>query len=75
MEFIYTELDGTKHRVRIHNFTDSDHSIVRVMGGKNLNGFDRNYPDKKWVKVSDLTDVETGKPILFTKEYIKANTI
>ena len=75
MEYIYTERDKTKHVVRIHNFSRKDKTTVRIIGGKNLNNFDPTYPDKKWVKISELTERESGQPAVFTEEFMETHSL
>jgi hypothetical protein len=66
MEYTYIDEHGIAHKVHIHNFDGKGN--VRVIGGINLNPVDKNYPDKKWVKVDELL-----VPAKFTEHFIKKN--
>lgn len=68
--YLYIDENGAKHfPVIIHNFDKLDTDKVRIMGNCRLNPTDRTYPDKKWVKKSDLF-VQAE----FTDEFIKQNS-
>lgn len=56
--------------VRVHNFSKQRPKEVRIIGSINLNPEDKNYPDKKWVLISDLYD-----KVEFTTEFIHHQTI
>jgi len=70
MDLIYKDEMGEMHKVRVHNFSKDDETIVRVMGSVKLNPTDKNYPDKKWVKIKDLFVLE---PVHFSSNFIVAN--
>ena len=55
--------------VRVNNFSRDDKTIVRIIGSHKLNPEDKYYPDKKWVKISDLYD-----NVNFPEDYVKRNT-
>lgn len=66
--FLYTDPITLKlFRVTIINFSRSDNKIVRVQGGVDLNPTNGNYPDKKWVDISDLKEIV---PVTFSEEFI-----
>lgn len=67
---VYKDEMGKLHKVIVHNFSKDDDTIVRVTGGIQLNPTDRNYPDKKWVKIEDLFVLE---PVKFPSDFIVAN--
>lgn len=69
-KFIYIDEHGKVHNVSIHNFSRSEPDKVRITGNLTLNPTDTNYPDKKWVKRSEVL-----APATFTDEYIKNNTL
>lgn len=69
--FLYTDPETFQlFKVTIINFSRSDDKIVRVQGGVDLNPSNGNYPDKKWVNISDLAEI---KPVNFSKEFINQN--
>lgn len=72
MDLLYKDEQGKFHEVRIHNFDRFDKTEVRVMGNISLNPSDKNYPDKKWVKIKDLFSIQ---PVNFSEEFISANTL
>ena len=70
MDLVYKDEVGKLHKVRVHNFSKDDDTIVRVTGGIELNPTDRHYPDKKWVKIKDVFVLE---PVKFSSNFIVAN--
>lgn len=71
-DLIYIDECGLRHNVRIHNFDKNDNSNVRVIGSCKLNPSDKTYPDKKWVKVSQLFELTQAT---FTDRFIKENSL
>lgn len=72
MDLIYKDENGKLYKVRVHNFSRRDDTIIRVMGNVELNPTDRNYPDKKWVKIKDLFVLE---PVKFSSDFILSNQL
>ena len=68
MDYLYIDENRMVHEVRIHHF-GRDINYVRVIGSIKLNPTDAIYPDKKWVKTSDLY-VKAS----FTEEFIKTHS-
>ena len=64
------ETKQTEIDVRIHNFSKNMPGKIRIIGSMNLNPSDKNYPDKKWVNISDIFETVT-----FSEYTIKNYTI
>ena len=78
MEGHYTYIDekGKAHKVHIHNFSKSEPDMVRIMGNIELNPSDTTgYPDKKWVKKSEVLEVEIGTCICNTCKDLPKNLV
>ncbi len=69
MQFTYIDENGKAHKVGIHNFSKSEPDMVRIMGNITLNPTDKNYPDKKWVKRSEVL-----APAVFSEGFVENNS-
>jgi aspartate/tyrosine/aromatic aminotransferase len=56
--------------VRIHNFSKDMPGLVRIIGSSNLNPEDKHYPDKKWVKISDVFS-----EVQWTSTFVEKHTL
>lgn len=71
MYHYYDEKTGQfEPNVRVHNFSKSQPGMVRIIGSHKLNPEDKHYPDKKWVKISQIFT-----NVVWTSTFIDTHTI